>query len=123
MEWNIQARVNIAVNKTIHFYNHAVWVFNSKTLTIMDGNRAALNFCQYAQHEFIGLRITELWHGEDLDKILDDIHVNKFEQSFFGNVKHRKKNGELVMMRLRAARMTNSDSEWIVHLLPKTGGY
>jgi hypothetical protein len=123
MEPNINTRLAIGVNKTIHFYKHPVWLFNSKTLTIVDGNNDALTFCQYEKHEFIGLSITELWHGEDLDRILDDIHVSKYEQSFYGQVKHKKKNGEIVKMRLRATRLANSESLWIVHLVDKPGGY
>jgi hypothetical protein len=123
MQPNITGVINFAPDIMIHLSEHPAWIFNAKTLTIVDGNTAALNFCQYEKHKFIGLRITELWHGEDLDKILDDIHVHKYEQSFFGAVKHRKKNGEIVSMRLHATRVSGSLSEWEVHLMPKRGGY
>ena len=123
MKPDLDSKIMIAAEKTIHFYKHPVWVFNSKTLTIVDGNNDALTFCQYQKHEFIGLSITELWHGDDLDMILDDIHVHKYEQSFFGNIKHKKKNGEIVMMRLRATRVQGTDALWVVHLVDKPGGY
>jgi hypothetical protein len=123
MKPNIENVITLAPGIMIHLCEEAAWIFNSKTLTIVDGNNAALKFCQYAKHAFIGLRITELWHGHDLDKILDDIHVSKYESSFFGSVRHRKSNGEIVMMRLRATRVKGSEEEWEVHLAPKRGGY
>jgi PAS domain S-box-containing protein len=105
---------------TIHLLNYPAWIFDEKSLRIMDANTAAINFCMYNQHELMGLSITDLWHDEDLADILDNLEVHGAERSFFGNLKHKKKNGEIVRMRVRATRI-NTESMWVVHLISNTG--
>ncbi len=73
----------------------------------------------YDQQELIGLSIADLWHGEDLIDILNTLELHSLERSFFGNLKHRKKNGEIVLMRVRATRYLNPDTAWEVHLVQK----
>lgn len=105
----------------IHQLDYPAWIFNEKTLRIVDANQKAREFCQYEQHEIIGLSIMELWHDDDLLNILDDLITNHYERSFFGNLKHRKKNGEMVVMHVRATRILNTDALWVVHLASQNG--
>lgn len=123
MKLNIDYTQLAEITHNIHQLEYPVWVFDSTTLTIVDGNKQAIEFCLYEMHDFIGLSIKELWHGEDLADILDDIEGHQYERSFFGNLNHKKKNGEIVVMRVHATRITQSDARWIVHLVSKRGGY
>ncbi len=107
----------------IHLLDYPAWIFDESTLQIVDGNKKALEFCEYSHHEFIGLSIRELWHDEDLSDILDELEIHSSERSFFGSLKHKKKSGEIVSVRVRATRMLNPKSAWVVHLVPKPGGY
>src|SRR5271166_4653289 len=100
----------------IHVLEYPAWIFDEKTLRIIDANKKAREFCMYEQHEIIGLSIMELWHDDDLLNILDDLVTNHFQKSFLVNLRHRKKNGEMVVMRVRATRLLNSKNLWAVHL-------
>lgn len=120
---NIQSLSSPLLNNEIHLLDYPAWIFEEKTLLILDANTKALEFCMYEHHEIIGLSITKLWHGDDLVHILNDLHVHHFERSFFGNLKHTKKNGAVVDIRVRATRLLNPKTSWVVHLVPKGGGY
>lgn len=94
------------------------WLFDEHSLRIIDANKAAEEFCMYDNRELIGIHIRDLWHDEDLRKVLEDIEINSSEWSFFGNLKHKKKNGEVVDVRVRATRQVNPSYVWEVHLVP-----
>ncbi len=113
---------NIPTNE-IHLLDYPAWIFEEKTLCITDANKKALEFCMYEHHELIGLSITKLWHDDDLIHILNDLFIHHFERSFYGNLNHRKKNGEIITMRVHALRMLNARTSWVIYLVPKMGGY
>lgn len=102
---------------SLHNRNYPSWIFDEKSLKIIDANQEAVDFCLYDNNELIGLSITDLWHNEDLSDIIEELEIHSTERSFFGNLKHRKKNGDVVQMRVRAMRSLNPTSFWEVHLL------
>jgi len=116
---NAPPSIQIPLGNNIHLLDYPAWIFDEKTLRIVDANYMAMEFCMYEEHEIIGLSILELWHNDDLLNILDDLVTHHFEWSFFGNLRHRKKNGEMVVMHVRATRLLNSKSLWIVHLVKR----
>jgi PAS domain S-box-containing protein len=101
----------------LHERNYPSWIFDESSLKIIDANQKAKEFCLYENNELIGLSITELWHGEDLKDIIDELEIFSSERSFYGSLKHKKKNGEIVIMRVRATRQLNPKSYWEVHML------
>jgi PAS domain S-box-containing protein len=103
--------------KALHERLYPSWIFDGHSLIIIDANQSAKNFCLYDNNDLIGLSITELWHGEDLKELLEDLDIHSSARSFFGNLKHKKKNGEIVVMRVRATRQLNPKSCWEVHLI------
>ena len=110
---------SVAPLNDIHVLNHAAWIFDESTLKIVDANKQALEICRHERPDVIGLSITDLWHGKELDAILKDIDLYSAERSFFGDLKHRKKNGDIVVMRVRATRLLNEHASWVVHLVSK----
>ena len=70
----------------IHLLDYPAWIFDEKTLRIVDANKKAIEFCMYEEHEVISLSIMELWHNDDLLNILNDLVTNHYESSFFGNL-------------------------------------
>jgi PAS domain-containing protein len=110
-----------AVHDEIHELDFPAWIFNEATLKIVDANQPAMDFCMYEQHEIIGLSISDLWHGEDLSDLINDLASHNNEGSFFGNLKHKKKNGDIVVMHVRATRMLFPKKMWVVHLVSKMG--
>ncbi len=107
------------VTTRIHSVNYPAWIFDEKSLRIVDANYLALEFCMYDHQEIIGLSIADLWHGEDLSDIIENLEIHAAERSFYGNLKHKKKNGEIVMMRVQATRHVNHHTTGEVHLVPK----
>src|SRR5436305_1832010 len=107
------------LNNEIHFLNYPVWIFDERSLRIVDANKQAIEFCRYEEHELIGLSIMELWHNEDLLNVLNDLVTEHYERSFFGSLKHRKKDGEMVIIHVRATRLKKSKSLWVVHLVKR----
>ncbi|MBL0340074.1 MAG: PAS domain-containing protein [Bacteroidetes bacterium] len=101
----------------LHERQYPSWIFDESTLTIIEANQSAKDFCLYENNELVGLNITELWKDEDLSDIIHDLDMYSSERSFYGNLKHKKKNGEVVMMRVRATRQLNPKTCWEVHLL------
>ncbi len=110
-----------SISKLMQFQLHArdypSWVFDESTLLIVDANQRAKDFCNYEGNGLIGLSITELWKDEDLSDIIHDLELHSSERCFYGNLKHTKKNGESVMMRVRATRQLNPKTLWEVHLV------
>lgn len=101
----------------LHDRQYPSWIFDESTLTIVEANQRAKDFCLYENNEIVGLSITELWKDEDLSDIIHDLDIHSSERSFYGNLKHKKKNGDVVMMRVRATRQLNPKTYWEVHLL------
>ena len=101
----------------LHDRQYPSWIFDENTLTIVDANQSAKDFCLYENNELVGLSITELWKDEDLSDLIQDLDIHSSARSFYGNLKHRKKNGDVVMMRVRATRQLNPKTYWEVHLL------
>lgn len=101
----------------LHEREYPSWVFDESTLLIIDANQRAIDFCNYEGNDLIGLSITALWKDEDLSDILHDLEMHSSERSFYGNLKHTKKNGEEVIMRVRATRQLNPKTLWEVHLV------
>jgi PAS domain S-box-containing protein len=114
---NIHTTLEVDMVNALHARNYPSWIFDESTLKIIDANQLAADFCMYDSHELIGLSITELWHGEDLTDILNNIELYSGERSFYGNLKHTKKNGDVVTMRVRATRRLNPKTLWEVHLV------
>ena len=109
--------IELVLNNEIHQLHYPAWIFDEKTLRIVDANKQAMDFCNYAQHEVIGLSIMELWHDQDLLNILDDLIEQHHERSFSGYLRHKRMNGEMLVMKVRAVRVINSTSRWVVHLV------
>ena len=103
--------------KELHERKYPSWIFDENTLIIIDANQRAKEFCLYEKNELVGLSITELWKDEDLSDLLYDLDLHSSERSFYGNLKHKKKNGEIVEVRIRATRQLNPKTYWEVHLL------
>lgn len=74
------------------------WVFDTKTLTFLEVNNAAIDHYGYSREEFLQMSIKDIRPEEDVENLL--IHRTKPEQSnsviYNGYWRHRKKNKELI---------------------------
>ena len=115
--------IPILLDNEIHLLNYPAWILNERTLRIVDANYKAMDFCMKEEHSIIGLSILDLWHDENLLNILNDFIVEHFERCFFSSLKHKMKNGVMETFRVRATRLLNSNSNWVVHLIQDNQGH
>jgi PAS domain S-box-containing protein len=79
-----------------------MWVFDSKTLRILEVNEAAVHHYGYTRDEFLAMTIKELRPAEDVELLIENLasHVNDYVAS--ETWRHKKKDGTLIHVELSA---------------------
>lgn len=74
-----------------------MWVYDSETLFFLDVNDAAVKKYGYTVEEFKNMKITDIRPEEDIPELMKvlEISKNKDRNTFVGEFRHRKKNGEI----------------------------
>lgn len=74
-----------------------MWVYDSETLFFLDVNEAAVKKYGYTIDEFRKMKITDIRPEEDIPELMKvlEISKNKDRNTFVGEFRHRKKNGEI----------------------------
>ncbi|WP_017652668.1 PAS domain S-box protein [Fortiea contorta] len=80
------------------FANHPkpMWIYDIKTLQILDVNTAAIVDYGYSRAEFLQMRITDVRPPEDVPILLEYLATKHSSLNFSGEWKHRRKNGEII---------------------------
>jgi len=73
---------------------HPIWVFDLKTLAILDVNEAAVRKYGYSKEEFRSIK--DIRPAEDVPLILANIERNALEAETTGSWKHKKKDGTII---------------------------
>lgn len=77
-----------------------MWIFDRKTLGIVDVNEAALRHYGYAREEFLKLNIIDLRPQEEVPNLMRHLRENMNNEEFGAPLqavlKHRKKTGEII---------------------------
>jgi PAS domain S-box-containing protein len=73
-----------------------VWVYDSKTLAILDVNRSAVRNYGYSREEFLSLTIKDIRPPEDIPALLESTGKAPPETEVSGVWQHRKKDGTLI---------------------------
>ena len=78
-----------------------MWVLDRNNFQFLSVNAAAVNLYGYSREEFLGMGIKELWAGpgEPEIEILDLIRKDGL---FKLNISHRKKNGEILHLKIQS---------------------
>ncbi len=84
------------------------WIYDEQTLHFLEVNQAAVNQYGYSREEFLRLRIDDIKLPEDLGKIREHVanvkEINNVRH--FGSWRHRKKNGETILVETIGHRIT-----------------
>jgi PAS domain S-box-containing protein len=75
------------------------WIYDFETLRFLEVNEAAIRHYGYTSEEFLSMTIKDIRPVEDQEHLTDDL--NKVENDpdiRTGNWRHRKKNGELIIV-------------------------
>src|SRR5437879_5319466 len=75
---------------------HPVWVYDLKTLAILDVNHSAVRNYGFSREEFLSLRITDIRPAEDISALLASAAKRSPDTEFSGVWKHGKKDGTLI---------------------------
>src|SRR5216684_2741262 len=75
---------------------HPVWVYDSKTLAILDVNRSAVRNYGYSREEFLSLTIKDIRPREDVPALQESAAKAPPDTERAGVWKHRKKDGTLI---------------------------
>ena len=75
---------------------HPVWVYDLKTLAILDVNHSAVRTYGYSREEFLSLTIKDIRPPEDIPALLESAAKASPEIENAGIWKHRKKDGTLI---------------------------
>ncbi len=75
---------------------HPVWVYDSKTLAILDVNRSAIRNYGYSREEFLSLTIRDIRPQEDVPALQESAAKAPPDTERAGVWKHRKKDGTLI---------------------------
>src|SRR6266849_1303747 len=75
---------------------HPVWVYDLKTLAILDVNHSAVRTYGYSREEFLSLTIKDIRPPEDVPALMESAAKASPEIENAGIWKHRKKDGTLI---------------------------
>src|SRR6266849_285143 len=75
---------------------HPVWVYDSKTLAILDVNRSAVRNYGYSREEFLSLTIKDIRPQEDVPALQESAAKAPPDTERAGVWKHHKKDGTLI---------------------------
>src|SRR5690606_33711140 len=87
------------------------WVYDLETFQILDVNQAAIAFYGYTKDEFLRLNLKDLRPKSEIPKLLAALNDKEKHQgnTYFGVFTHKKKNGELVRMKINGHKVNYLD--------------
>jgi PAS domain S-box-containing protein len=90
-----------------------MWVFDHKSLNILDVNNAAIEHYGYSENEFKLLTIKDLRPSSENEKLEVALSEKREEDVFnkIGNWIHRKKNGQLIQVEISSKYILYKGSE------------
>jgi PAS domain S-box-containing protein len=100
----IESQLRESENKYKNLFDSSplpMWVLERCSSRILSVNDATVDLYGYSREEFLGMSIKELWAGTDEPEteIMDLIKRDGF---FKLNISHRKKNGEIVHLKIQS---------------------
>jgi len=75
---------------------HPVWVYDVKTLAILDVNHSAVRNYGYSREEFTSLTIKDIRPSEDIPALIESASKAPLDTETAGVWKHRKRDGTLI---------------------------
>ena len=84
------------------------WIFDMETLRFLDINDAAIKHYGYSREEFLAMTIKDIRPEDDLDKLENDLSkIPGGIDTRRSTWKHKKKNGQLIVVELTAHSIDN----------------
>jgi len=77
-----------------------MWIYDLATLEFLEVNQAAIMQYGYSRNEFMSMTLQDIRYPEDIDALMNDIKNTSSEFNKAGNWRHKKKNGEVVIVEI-----------------------
>lgn len=77
------------------------WVLDRKNLNFLSVNEAAIDLYGYSRKEFLKMNVKDLWVEADKNAI-EKTWKDNFDDKFNANVRHHKKNGEIIFVEVKS---------------------
>ena len=94
-----------------------IFVYDRENLKFLEVNDSALNLYGYSYDEFIQMDLTDLYSPEDIQTLLDSSGSETDEGIFGKPLRHRKKDGSSVVVRLSKIGFTFNDKEAVFNII------
>lgn len=88
-----------------------IYIYDKASLKFLNVNDAALKLYGYSIDEFLQLDLTDLYTPEDIQNVLEMTANSTSEGVYSGILKHRKKDGSFVNVRINKIHFQYSDIE------------
>lgn len=94
----------------IALFNHSplpMWIFDLETLRFLNVNEAACDHYGFSHEEFMAMTIKDIRPKAEIPQMeaLLTKAIQAFDASFMGLMKHRKKNGEIIQVKLKTSQV------------------
>lgn len=92
------------------------WIYDYRTLQILDVNRAAIAHYGYTREEFLKLKLKDLTPPEELPKLIRAHATIKNQKGniHFGTFTHQKKDGTLIQMEVNGHKLDFNNFECVL---------
>lgn len=84
-----------------------MWIYDLRSFKILRVNQAAIRHYGYTEEEFLSLTIKDIRPSEDIPKLEDAVNKTIEREAAYGesDSRHKRKNGEIIYVRIKATRM------------------
>lgn len=88
-----------------------VFIYDKENLKFLEVNEAAINLYGYTRDEFLQMDLTDLYSPEDIQTLLDSFGDETSTSRFSKPFRHRKKDGEIVLVKISKSSFMFNDRE------------
>lgn len=92
------------------------WIYDHKTLLILEVNEAATKHYGYSRQEFLSMSLKDIYPAEDMQNMMkDNASINSNQENQIGEWRHVKKNGEYIFVEIVAFQLPLNGTS-VVHV-------
>ncbi|MGC2519121.1 MAG: PAS domain S-box protein [Burkholderiales bacterium] len=101
-----------------------MWITSKETRAFLDVNAATLAHYGYSREEFLSMKADDIHVDEDAGRFVREFHLSGEDFRMRGEWRHRKKNGEVIIVNVSTYDMTFLDQQArLVTIAEMTGVY
>jgi PAS domain S-box-containing protein len=107
----------------IQNYPDPIFIYDKENLRFLDVNDSALNLYGYSRDEFLQMDLTDLYIPEDIQTLLENSQDALKEGEFSEPIRHRKKDGGLLFVKVSRVSYQYEETESYLNILNDVTNY